>query len=170
MATAFLGKPLFSRLFAGSSMAGALLRAVRTKLAPPPPNLLARRAPALHIDAATLSSAAPPAPPSTELPAAALPTPPSVHLPVATVFGWLADRMPSISFFPMQSLFGHILWNRAPKKRTSYTKKRIRRAGQLAVKGPKLKEALYMCPVCERMKAPHRVCEREDCKPYFKHR
>ena len=56
-----------------------------------------------------------------------------------------------------------------PKKRTSYTNKRIRRAGQirnwLRLHGPK--EHIYMCPVCERMRLPHRVCDREDCKTYF---
>uniref|UniRef100_A0A7S0J1V0 Large ribosomal subunit protein bL32m n=1 Tax=Calcidiscus leptoporus TaxID=127549 RepID=A0A7S0J1V0_9EUKA len=58
----------------------------------------------------------------------------------------------------------------APKKRTSYTRKRVRQAGQIAMRAPKLKPHLSMCPVCERMRAPHRVCEREDCKTYFKHR
>ena len=56
------------------------------------------------------------------------------------------------------------------KKRTSYTGKRIRRAGQLRMRGPKLQAHVSMCPVCERMRQPHRVCEREDCSTYFKHR
>ena len=50
-----------------------------------------------------------------------------------------------------------------PKKKVSYTRKRKRIAGFQAVRGPKLQSHLYMCPVCERMRAPHRVCDRHDC-------
>ena len=58
----------------------------------------------------------------------------------------------------------------APKKRTSLHKRRIRAAGQVANRGPKLKKDIYLCPVCERFAQPHRVCEREDCKPNFRAR
>ena len=70
----------------------------------------------------------------------------------------------------LRSLFDGILLMAVPKKRTSYSRKRIRRAGQLASRGPQLQDHFYMCPVCERMRAPHRVCERQDCVTYFKHR
>ena len=53
------------------------------------------------------------------------------------------------------------------KKRTSYTRKRIRQAGKNRERGPKLQETFNMCPVCERMRQPHRVCEREDCSSHF---
>mmetsp|Transcript_32565 Transcript_32565/g.107688 ORF Transcript_32565/g.107688 Transcript_32565/m.107688 type:complete len:191 (+) Transcript_32565:2-574(+) len=56
------------------------------------------------------------------------------------------------------------------KNRTTYSKKRIRRNAQLLVRGPKLQSHLSICPVCERTRAPHRVCDREDCRTYFKHR
>ena len=70
---------------------------------------------------------------------------------------------------------GGLLWDGllkyiAPKKRTSYTRKRVRRNQQIAMRGPKLKPHLYICPVCERTRAPHRVCDREDCKTYFRSR
>ena len=67
-------------------------------------------------------------------------------------------------------LLDSILLMAAPKKRTTYRRKRVRRAGQLAQKGPHHKEHVYMCPVCERMRVPHRVCDREDCQTYFRHR
>ena len=70
----------------------------------------------------------------------------------------------------LRSLFDGILLMAVPKKRTSYSRKRIRRAGQIASRGPQLQAHFYMCPVCERMRAPHRVCERQDCVTYFKHR
>lgn len=70
----------------------------------------------------------------------------------------------------LQSLFDGILLMAVPKKRTSYSRKNIRRAGQIAARGPKLQNHFYMCPVCERMRAPHRVCGRQDCVTYFKHR
>ena len=57
-----------------------------------------------------------------------------------------------------------------PKKKVSYTRKRIKIAGFQAIRGPKLQTHMYMCPVCERMRAPHRVCGREDCATYFKHK
>ena len=53
-----------------------------------------------------------------------------------------------------------------PKKKISYTRKRKRIAGLQAITGSKLQTHLYMCPVCERMRAPHRVCGREDCSTY----
>ena len=37
-------------------------------------------------------------------------------------------------------------------------------------RGPHLKTTMNMCAVCERMRLPHRVCDREDCKTYFKSR
>lgn len=70
---------------------------------------------------------------------------------------------------PLEGWLGLLLMA-VPKKRTSYTRKRVRRAGQLATRGPKLQAHMNMCPVCERMRAPHRVCDREDCRTYFKHR
>ena len=57
-----------------------------------------------------------------------------------------------------------------PKKRLSYTRKRVRQAGQIRARGPHLQSNQYMCPVCERMRLPHRVCDREDCRTYWKHR
>ena len=66
-------------------------------------------------------------------------------------------------------LLGRLLMA-APKKRTSLHKRRIRAAGQVENRGPKLKKDIYMCPVCERMRAPHLVCGREDCSTYFKHK
>jgi ribosomal protein L32 len=56
------------------------------------------------------------------------------------------------------------------KKRTSYTRKRIRQAGKVAARGPKLQETFNMCPVCERMRQPHRVCDREDCSTMMRSR
>ena len=58
----------------------------------------------------------------------------------------------------------------APKKRRSYTRNRVRRHGQQEARGPHLKGHMYMCPVCERMRAPHRVCGSEHCQTYWKHR
>ena len=55
-----------------------------------------------------------------------------------------------------------------PKKRTSYTRKRVRQAGQQIARGPQRQNHMYMCPVCERFRLPHRVCGREDCQTYFK--
>ena len=57
-----------------------------------------------------------------------------------------------------------------PKKRVSYARKAKRTAGRNQISGPKLQTHLYMCPVCERMRAPHRVCDRQDCSTYFKHK
>ena len=56
-----------------------------------------------------------------------------------------------------------VLLMAVPKKRRSYTRKRIRQAGLIRMRGPKPKDTIYTCPVCERMRQPHRVCEREDC-------
>lgn len=67
-------------------------------------------------------------------------------------------------------LLDSILVMAAPKKKLSYQRQRVRRSGQLALAGPKPQSHMYMCPVCERMRATHRVCEREDCKAYFRHR
>ncbi len=58
----------------------------------------------------------------------------------------------------------------APKNRKSYTKKRMRQAAQMRHSGPKHKAHIYMCPVCERLRLPHRVCDREDCQTYFSHK
>ena len=71
---------------------------------------------------------------------------------------------------PLSSLFDGLLLMAVPKKRVSYTKKRVRRGGQVFARGPKVQAHMSMCSVCERMRAPHRVCEREDCVTYFKHR
>ena len=56
------------------------------------------------------------------------------------------------------------------KKRVSYMRKRIRQHGRWVARGPHLKTTMNMCAVCERMRLPHRVCDREDCKTYFKSR
>ena len=87
----------------------------------------------------------------------------------------LAAHAPPPTASPLASalparLLDALLLMAVPKKRTSYTRKRTRQAGQIAMRGPKHKAHLNLCPVCERMRAPHRVCEREDCKTYFKHR
>ena len=66
--------------------------------------------------------------------------------------------------------FDGILLMAVPKKRVSYTRKRVRQAGQQRMFGPQLQPHVYMCPVCERMRVPHRVCGREDCRTYWKHR
>lgn len=63
-----------------------------------------------------------------------------------------------------------ILLMAVPKKRLSYTRKRVRQAGQTRMRGPHLQSHQSMCPVCERMRVPHRVCGREDCRTYWKHR
>ena len=65
------------------------------------------------------------------------------------------------------ALWDGLLLMAVPKKRVSYTRKRKRIAGVQAVRGPKLQPHLYMCPVCERMRAPHRVCDRQDCSTYY---
>ena len=52
----------------------------------------------------------------------------------------------------------------------SYMRKRIRQHGRWVARGPHLKTTMNMCAVCERMRLPHRVCDREDCKTYFKSR
>lgn len=62
------------------------------------------------------------------------------------------------------------LWLAVQKTRSSQARKRIRQTGKILARGPKPKGHLYMCPVCERMRAPHRVCGREDCQTYFRHR
>ena len=77
-------------------------------------------------------------------------------------------RPPSTSLAEL--LLDRLLRMAVPKKKVSYTRKRKRTAGFQAVRGSKLQTHLYMCPVCERMRAPHRVCGREDCATYFKHR
>lgn len=50
-----------------------------------------------------------------------------------------------------------------PKKRVSKSRIRIRRAGQLAQRGPRLVTNAYSCPACGEQKLPHRVCGRPDC-------
>ena len=76
---------------------------------------------------------------------------------------------PSLSA-PIADLFNGILLMAAPKKKTSYMRKRIRQAGLYRNRGPHMQSHVSMCPVCERMRMPHRVCDREDCETYFKHR
>ena len=67
-------------------------------------------------------------------------------------------------------LFDGLLLMAVPKKRVSYMRKRIRQHGRWLQRGPHLKQNIHMCAVCERMRMPHRVCDREDCKTYFKDR
>ena len=62
------------------------------------------------------------------------------------------------------------LWMAVPKKKVSYTRKRKRSAGFQAIRGQKLQTHVYMCPVCERNRMPHRVCDREDCSTYYKNK
>ena len=83
----------------------------------------------------------------------------------------LSSPAPSLSP-PIESppWLSGLLLMAAPKKRTSYRVKRVRQAGQIATRGPKLQPHLYMCPVCERMRDTHRVCDRQDCMTYFRHR
>ena len=85
------------------------------------------------------------------------------------------SALPSSSLLPSSSmadvLLDGFLRMAVPKKKVSYTRKRKRIAGVAAGSlGPKLKTHMYTCPVCERMRAPHRVCGREDCQTYFKHK
>lgn len=70
----------------------------------------------------------------------------------------------------LSALLDSILLMAVPKKKVSYTRKRVRQAGQIRARGPFLQSHMSICPVCERMRAPHRVCGREDCRTYFKHR
>ena len=81
----------------------------------------------------------------------------------------LAGGMPTIDRQQPVGLFDGLLLA-VQKKRTSYTRKRIRQAGKVAERGPKLQETFNMCPVCERMRQPHRVCERQDCTTYMRNR
>lgn len=81
----------------------------------------------------------------------------------------LAGGMPAIDRQQPVGLFDG-LWLAVQKKRTSYTRKRIRQAGKVAARGPKLQETFNMCPVCERMRQPHRVCDREDCSTMMRSR
>ena len=78
----------------------------------------------------------------------------------------LAGGTPAIDRQQPVGLFDGLLLA-VQKKRTSYTRKRIRQAGKNRERGPKLQETFNMCPVCERMRQPHRVCEREDCSSHF---
>ena len=57
-----------------------------------------------------------------------------------------------------------------PKKKISYTRKRVRQAGHRKIRGPFLKAHMSICPVCERMREPHRVGGREDCQTSWRHR
>jgi ribosomal protein L32 len=56
-----------------------------------------------------------------------------------------------------------------PKKKVSYTRKRKRIAGFQAIRGPKLQTHMYMCPTCERMRGPHRVCGYRCSDPKLDH-
>lgn len=67
------------------------------------------------------------------------------------------------------SMLDHVLRMAVPKKRSSHTRSRTRRVNDLKARGPYLQQQhIYTCPVCERMRLPHRVCGREDCQSYFK--
>ncbi len=119
----------------------------RNLLGAPPLSVLA---PALSGALRVLTPHAPPALQPAAVPAPSLPPASGA----AEAPPWLVD----------------VLLMAVPKKRRSYTRKRIRQAGLIRMRGPKPKDTIYTCPVCERMRLPHRVCEREDCKTYFKHR
>ena len=98
------------------------------------------------------------------------PSPPALPL-LAIDSSAAAERAPS----PRSSSLADVLLDgflrmAVPKKRLSYTRKRKRIAGFQAMRGPKLQTHMYMCPVCERLRLPHRVCGREDCSTYFKHK
>ena len=80
--------------------------------------------------------------------------------------GVAAGRTPTL----LETLMDGLMLMAAPKNRTSHRRKRVRQAGQIATRGPHLQPHINLCPVCERMRKPHLVCEREDCKTYFKHR
>mmetsp|Transcript_9631 Transcript_9631/g.24885 ORF Transcript_9631/g.24885 Transcript_9631/m.24885 type:complete len:133 (-) Transcript_9631:201-599(-) len=71
---------------------------------------------------------------------------------------------------PLRDWLDSLVLMAVPKKRLSYTRKRVRQAGQQRMRGPYLQSHQSMCPVCERMRSPHRVCGREDCRTYWKHR
>ena len=69
-----------------------------------------------------------------------------------------------------ESLLPSILLMAVPKNRRTYPRKRVRQGAHIRERGPKPQHHLSQCPVCERMRMPHRVCEREDCETYFVHR
>jgi len=94
-------------------------------------------------------------------PPAALPEPALAGLPAAPA---PAPPPPAVP-----GLFDGLLMA-VQKKRVSYMRKRIRQHGRWVARGPHLKTTMNMCAVCERMRLPHRVCDREDCKTYFKSR
>ena len=76
---------------------------------------------------------------------------------------------PRSSPVELVSMLGRVLRMAVPKKRTSHTRSRTRRVNEQKTRGPHLQEQhIYTCPVCERMRLPHRVCGREDCQTYFK--
>ena len=93
---------------------------------------------------------------------------PERHAELIACDGALAPA-PSASSV-LRDLFDGFLLMAAPKKRTSYTRKRVRQAGTQKIRGPFLQDHMRMCPVCERMRVPHRICDREDCQTYFKNR
>ena len=101
---------------------------------------------------------------------AALRPPAAPPVAVDVAYAGVAPASLNPSASSLLGLFDGILLMAVPKKKTSYSRKRIRQGGQLVMRGPKLQAHMYMCPVCERMRAPHRVCDREDCVTYFKHR
>ena len=96
------------------------------------------------------------------------PTTPSPSLAAAAVPDGLLDRPPPLPA-AMPWLEGLLLMA-VPKKKISYTRKRVRPAGHRKIRGPFLKAHMSICPVCERMREPHRVCGREDCQTYWRHR
>lgn len=65
-------------------------------------------------------------------------------------------------------LMDSLLRMAVPKRRVTRRTVRIRQAGYQKARGPQHKSHMYMCPVCERFRLPHRVCGREDCQTYFK--
>ena len=96
---------------------------------------------------------------------------PPQHTPALALLGPDAAG-PSSSSAPSlaDTLLDGLLWMAVPKKKVSYTRKRKRIAGFQAIRGPKQQTHISMCPVCERMRQPHRVCGREDCATYFRHK
>ena len=117
--------------------------------------------------------------PAVLAPAAILPTvlqqwrTPPVLPPTAPLLLPAVDAAPSPPRSPPQPLLewlDGLMLMAVPKKKISYTRKRVRQAGHRKIRGPFLQSHMSMCPVCERMRAPHRVCGREDCQTYWRHR
>lgn len=140
--------------------ASSLLRGGATSLQAASKPLFSMPAPEMIAPALTAMLRPDAAPPAARLASAVAAAPneesdATTPAGAAAAAGWLWD-----------GLLNYI----APKKRTSYSRKRIRRNKQIEMRGPKLKPHLYNCPVCERTRAPHYVCDREDCKTYFRSR